>query len=117
METDISTEKQLQNNVIDLLKSMGYIFISQEDNVNFRNGRLSDVLLKDILVKQLQKLNSFEYKGITYPFSPKNIANAVDSLDESLNEGLMTANAKITLETLIKKSFMMGLKKVFHLNI
>ena len=28
MQIDISTEKQLQNNVIDLLKSMGYKFIS-----------------------------------------------------------------------------------------
>ncbi len=28
MNTKISTEKQLQNNTINLLKSMGYIFIS-----------------------------------------------------------------------------------------
>ena len=119
MNTDISTEKQLQNNVIDLLKSMKYTFISQEDNVSFRNGKLSDVLLKDILVNQLQKLNSFEYKGITYPFSPKNIANAVDSLDESLNEGLMNANAKITDQLLLGNSYQEelhdGIKKSFSL--
>jgi len=119
MDTDISTEKQLQNNVIDLLKSMQYTFISQEDNMNFRNGKLSDVLLKDVLVNQLQKLNRFEYKGITYPFSPKNIANAVDSLDESLNEGLMTANAKITDQLILGNSYQEelidGVKKSFSL--
>ena len=119
MDINISTEKQLQNNVIDLLKSMGYIFISQEDNVNFRNGKLSEVLLKDTLVNQLQKLNSFEYKGITYPFSPKNIDNAVQSLDESLNEGLMTANAKITDQLILGNSYQEelhdGIKKSFSL--
>jgi len=119
MDSTISTEKQLQNNVIDLLKSMKYTFISQEDNVNFRNGKLSDVLLKDILINQLQKLNSFEYKGITYPFSSKNIANAVASLDESLNEGLMTANAKITDQLILGNSYQEelhdGIKKSFSL--
>ncbi len=119
MNLNISTEKQLQNNVIDLLKSMKYIFISQEDNLNFRNGKLSDVLLKDVLVNQLQKLNSFEYKGITYPFSPKNIANAVASLDESLNEGLMSANAKITDQLILGNSYQEelhdGIKKSFSL--
>ena len=34
MNIDISAEKQLQNNTIELLKSMGYIFISQEEKVN-----------------------------------------------------------------------------------
>lgn len=119
MDLTISTEKQLQKNVINLLKSMGYIFISQEDNVNFRNGKLSDVLLKDTLVNQLQKLNGFEYKGITYPFSPKNIANAVQSLDESLNEGLMTANAKIADQLNLGNSYQEelhdGIKKSFSL--
>ena len=119
MNTDISTEKQLQNNVIDLLKSMGYIFISQKDNVNFRNQKSSDVLLKDVLVNQLQTINAFEYKGINYKFSSKNIANAVDSLDESLNDGLMSANAKITDQLVLGNSYQEelidGVKKSFSL--
>ncbi len=69
--TPRTDEKVIQNNVIDLLKSMGYIFVSQQDNLNFRNGQLSEVLLKDILVKQLQKLNIFKYKGIAYPSKVK----------------------------------------------
>ncbi len=117
--TPKTDEKVIQDNTINLLKSMGYIFISQENNVSFRNGKLSDVLLKDVLVNQLQKLNSFEYKGITYPFSPKNIANAISSLDESLNEGLMTANAKITDQLILGNSYQEelidGVKKSFSL--
>ena len=112
-------EKIIQKNTIELLKAMDYTFISKKDNVKLRNAKLSDVLLKDILVKQLQKINSFEYKGITYKFSPKNIANAVDSLDESLNEGLMSANAKITDQLILGNSYQEelegGVKKSFSL--
>lgn len=118
---DISAEKQLQNNTIDLLKSMGYKFITQEENVNLRNGKLGEVILKDILVNQLQKLNNFEYKGITYPFSPKNIAKAISDLDESLNEGLMTANTKVSDQIILGNSYQEelidGAKKVFLLSI
>ena len=117
MNIDISAEKQLQNNTIELLKSMGYIFISQEENVNLRDKKLADVVLKDILIKQLQELNNFEYKGITYPFSSKNIANAIASLDESLNEGLMTANTRITDQLILGNSYseelIDGVKKSF----
>ncbi|MEA1953582.1 MAG: HsdR family type I site-specific deoxyribonuclease, partial [Campylobacterota bacterium] len=78
------------------------------------------VLLKDVLLHQLQKLNSFEYKGTTFPFSPKNIANAIDDIDESLNEGLMTANQKISDLLMMGKSFteepVSGVKKSFSLN-
>jgi len=112
-------EKQLQGNVIDLLKSMGYKYISQEENISIRNDKLSEVLLKYILVNQLQKINSFEYKGIKYPFSPKNIAQSVSDLDESLNEGLMTANAKITDHIILGSSYQEelidGVKKSFSL--
>ena len=116
MSIDISAEKQLQNNTIELLKSMGYIFISQEENISLRDGKLGEVILKDILVKQLQEINSFDYKGITY-FLQKKYSKAISDLDESLNEGLMTANAKISdqliFEIHIKKSLSMELKKKF----
>jgi len=109
MNTKISSEKHLQNNTINLLKSMGYIFISPKEMQNCRKNT-SEVILKDILVKQLQKLNSFEYKTNTYPFSSKTITNAVKSLDESLNEGLMTANQKITDQLILGNSYQEELK-------
>jgi len=111
-------EKHLQNNTIELLKSMGYTFISQQDNVKLRNGKLSNVLLKDILVNQLQKLNSFEYKSKSYKFSPKNIANAVNSLEDALSKDVMSANAKITDQLLFGNSYQElsdGVKKSFSL--
>lgn len=110
MNSNISNESIIQNNTIELLKKIGYTFISQKENVKIRNGKLSEVILKDILVKQLQKLNSFEYKAKTYQFSEKTIENAVKSLNESLNEGLMTANQKITDQLILGNSYQEDLK-------
>ncbi len=112
-------ETQIQNNTIDLLKNMGYSYISPEEIKKYRINS-GQVLLKDVLLHQLQKLNTFEYKGTTFPFSPKNIANAIDDIDESINEGLMTANQKISDLLMMGKSFteepVSGVKKSFSLN-
>jgi len=119
MKADILSEKQLQKNVIELLKSMGYTFIPQEQNVTMRGGRLGSVLLRDVLLSQLQKLNSFEYKGQTHPFSPKSITQAIDDLDISLNEGLLVANQKISDQLILGNSYQeepsRGVKKSFSL--
>jgi type I restriction enzyme R subunit len=105
MNSNISNENIIQNNTIELLKKIGYTFISQKENVRLRAGKLGEVVLKNILLEQLQKLNSFEYKATTYQFSEKTIANAVKSLDESLNEGLMIANQKITDQLILGNSY------------
>ncbi len=88
-------ENQIQQNTIALLKSMGYTFISPQKMKEHR-ANTNQVILKDILLKQLQRINSFEYKGNRYKFSAKNISKAIDDLDISLNEGLMTANQNIS---------------------
>jgi len=112
-------ETQIQQNTIDLLKNMGYTFIPQDEMQKYRSST-NQVILKDILSKQLQKLNSFEYKGKYYNFSPKNITKAIDDLDESLNEGLMTANQKISDQLLLGNSYteelIDGVQKSFSLS-
>ncbi|MEA2028452.1 MAG: type I restriction endonuclease, partial [Campylobacterota bacterium] len=114
-----SSETHLQNNTIDLLQKMGYSFISQEDNAKIRGGKLGEVVLKDILLSQLQKINGFEYKGVAYKFSPKNIAKAIEELDIPLNEGLMSANQKISDRLILGDSYDEeledGVKKSFSL--
>ncbi len=99
-----TNETQIQNNTIDLLKNMGYTYISPEEMAQHRSST-GQVVLKDILLKQLQKLNGFEYKGTEYTFSAKNIARAIEDLDVSLNEGLMTANQKISDQLLLGNSY------------
>ncbi len=116
--TPKTDEKTLQANTIDLLKNMGYAYISPEEMAQHRSST-HQVLLKDILFKQLQKLNSFEYKGVQHPFSEKNIARAIEDLDVSLGEGLMTANQKISDQLLLGKAYSEelsdGVKKSFSL--
>ncbi len=118
MDKDISAEAKLQENTIDLLKSMDYTFISPEDISNFRSST-NQVVLKDILLERLQSINNFNYKGINYNFSPKNIAKAINDLDESLNEGLMTANQRISDQLLLGNSYseelIDGVRKSFSL--
>ena len=113
-----TSEIQVQLNTIDLLKSMGYIFISQDEMQNYRSNT-AQVLLKDILLERLQSLNNFTYKGNTYTFSPKNIAKAIDDIDESLNEGLLTANQRISDQLLLGNTYteelIDGVKKSFSL--
>ena len=117
--TPNTNETQIQFNAIDLLKNMGYTYISPEEMTQHRSST-RQVILKDVLLKQLQKLNGFEYKGTQYPFSAKNIARAIDDLDVLLNEGLMTANQKISDQLLLGNSYsedlIDGVKKSFSLH-
>jgi len=117
--TPNTAEIQIQQNTIDLLKNMGYIYISPEEMPQYRSST-RQVILKDVLLKQLQKLNGFEYKGTHYSFSARNIAKAIDDLDVHLNEGLMTANQKISDQLLLGNSYseelIDGVKKSFSLH-
>ncbi len=65
-----TNETQIQNNIIDLLKNMGYTYLSPEEMTKHRSST-GQVVLKDILLNQLQKLNGFGYKGTEYPFFTK----------------------------------------------
>ena len=53
--TPNTNETQIQNNTIDLLKNMGYTYLSPEEMTQHRSST-RQVVLKDVLLKQLQKL-------------------------------------------------------------
>ncbi|MBA2868937.1 type I restriction endonuclease subunit R [Methanococcus maripaludis] len=94
LNPDIYGELKVQKDAIKLLKNMGYVYISKEENRNLRIN-LKEVILKDILKEQLNKLNSYTYKGKSYKFSEKSIENAISDLDVPLLEGLSKSNEKI----------------------
>ena len=93
-----------QKNVIELLKNMGYIYLSPEECNAARGERLKEVILKDITRKQLMEMNSFKYKGTVRKFSSRNINKAIEALDMPLTEGLIKVNEKIYDEIILKKS-------------
>ena len=95
--TPDTSENKIQQNSINLLQSLGYKFISREENLKLRGGKSSEVLFREILTKKLGEINGYEYKGKRYKFSQSNVLKVVDELaGVSLNEGLMVANERIT---------------------
>ena len=95
--TPDTSENKIQQNSINLLQSLGYKFISREENLKLRSGKTSEVLFREILTQKLGEINGYEYKGKRYKFSQSNVLKAVDELaGVSLNEGLMVANERIT---------------------
>lgn len=93
-----------QQPAIDLLKSMGYTYISPEDCEAQRGSRYN-VLLKDILRGQLRKLNRYDYAGAENEFSSANIERAIAELDEPLTDGLVRTSEKIYDALLLGKSY------------
>ena len=59
---------------IQLLINMGYQYLPPSKVESLRGGKLSAVLLEDILRKQLKEINSIKRKGNIYEFSNSNIS-------------------------------------------
>ena len=93
-----------QNPAIEVLKRMGYTYLSREECMALRDISFG-VLLKPILKIQLEKLNSFEYGGEKRSFSDANILRAVDELDEPLTDGLIKTSEKIYDALMLGKSY------------
>lgn len=89
---------------IELLQSMGYEYISREDCLAQRGGEYN-VLLRDVLRRQLIRLNRFEYGGEEHVFSSATIEKAISDLDVPLMEGLITTSEKIYDSLLLGKSY------------
>ena len=93
-----------QNPAIEVLKRMGYIYLSREECAALR-GNSFNVLLKPILKVQLEKLNHIEYGGEKRSFSEVNILRAVEELDEPLCDGLIKTSEKIYDTLMLGKSY------------
>ena len=116
--TPDTSENKIQQNSINLLQSLGYEFISREENLKLRGSKTSEVLFREILTQKLGEINGYEYKGKRYKFSQSNVLKAVDELaGVSLNEGLMVANERITnlllLGTSLEENLEDGTKRSF----
>lgn len=101
MEREVSQfhdgEKHLsQVPALHLLQVMrpGWTLLSAADVERERRGKLSNVLLEDILASQLAKLNRIEQEGRQYPFSEGNIRTAIERLRAPEPVGLMTLNER-----------------------
>lgn len=105
MDSSLYLEKNIsQQPAIDLLRSMGYTYISPKDCETQRGSRYH-VLLKDILRGQLRRLNRYAFAGAENEFSAANIERAMEDLDEPLTDGLVRTSEKIYDALLLGKSY------------
>ncbi len=105
MNPDLYLEKNAsQQPAIDLLRAMGYTYISPEDCA-MQRGSGYHVLLRDILRGQLRRLNRYTYAGAENEFSAANIERAMEDLDEPLTDGLVRTSEKIYDALLLGKSY------------
>ncbi len=101
---DYNEQNISQKPAMEVLNNLGYEIIAPKDAEDMR-GNLYNVLLTPILKKQLEKLNSFEYKGEELKFSNKNIEQAIRDLDEGLTNGLVKTNEKIYDTLMLGRSY------------
>jgi type I restriction enzyme, R subunit len=88
-------EKHLsQVPALHLLQTMApqWVMLSKAEVDRERRGKLSNVLLEDILRAQLMRLNAIEYRGKQYPFSEANVQTAIERLRSREPLGLMRLN-------------------------
>ena len=89
-----SEENISKKPAIELLESLGYVYLPTEDCL-VQRGSSYQVLLKGILRSQLRKLNRFEFGGVLQEFSAANIERAIEDIDIPLTEGLIRASESI----------------------
>ena len=80
---------------LTLLTNLGWSFLSPSQALATRDGKQDQVVLRQILRKELSK-RKFTFAGQEYPLSAKSVDNLISEIcSPALNEGLLTANEKI----------------------
>jgi len=77
------------------LINLGYQYLTPEQALSERAGRTSNVILENILRKQLKKINRINYKSGEYLFSEENIQSAIQKLKNINYDGLQKTNETI----------------------
>ena len=81
---------------LQLLVNLGYTYLRPAEVYLERGGRLSNILLENILEKQLRRMNTIKAGGKEHEFSDTNIKAAIDKLKVvTLNEGLIKTSERV----------------------
>ena len=90
---------------LQLLQNLGWIYLTPEEALNYRKNNVKNVLLEDILEKQLRKINQIKYKDSVYQFKDVNISNAIHELKTMPFEGLIKTSEKVFELITLGKSY------------
>jgi len=80
---------------LHLLQNLGWQYLSPNEALDLRGGKLGSVLLEGVLVPWLRKHNRVRFKGRELPFTEGNILSALQALKEIPFDGLVRTNEKI----------------------
>jgi len=93
---------------LQMLQKLGYIYLSPSEAENLRGGKTSNVLLEDILRKQLKELNADKRISSTKTtfISDVNIENAIRTIKElPMNDGYIAASETLYNLITLGKAF------------
>jgi type I restriction enzyme R subunit len=119
--SDFPTNEKVTSQIpaVQLLLAMGYEYLSPDEALAERQGRLSNVLLENILRGQLKDINRIRHKGGVYLFSEENIQSAVQKLKNIKYDGLLRTNETVydllTLGTAMEQTIESD-QKSFNMN-
>ena len=74
------------------LVNLGYEYLSSEQALRERGGKLSGLFLEGILRERLKRINRIRYRGEEYRFSEENIQSAMQRLKSVKFDGLQRTN-------------------------
>jgi type I restriction enzyme R subunit len=94
-----------QQPALALLQKLGWKYISPQQVDIERDGLRSNVILEGILKEQLHKINQFDYKGSTHKFSPGSVHDAIHTIKNVPDEGLVRTSERIFDLLVLGKSF------------
>lgn len=89
-------EKHLsQIPALQLLVNLGFNYLTPAQALSQRGGRLSNVLLEEVLRDSLKRINRIQHKGGSYLFSEENIQSAIQRLKNVKYDGLLKTNESV----------------------
>jgi len=92
---------------LQLLQNLGYTYLTPDEALQMRGEKTSNILLEDILRRQLKDINSIKVSSTkTSVFSDANIENGIQALkDLPMNEGYIAASKAVYNLLTLGKSF------------
>lgn len=105
MKVNYNEFQDSQLPALKLLQKLNWQYISPEQVFEARGELLSNVILDDVLAKQLHRMNHFEYKGEQYKFSTGSVQGAINALKSVPNEGVIKTNEHVYDLLTLGKSF------------
>ncbi len=80
---------------LHLLQNLGWQYLTPDEALELRDGKLTNVLLEGVLVPWLRENNRVRFRGKELPFTEGNILSALQALKEIPFDGLVRTNEKI----------------------